>query len=512
MSVRIFAAIDIGSYDLELKIYQISKQRGIEELDTVRHRLDLGKDTFRIGRISAPLLDELCEVLHGFVQIMEEYQADDYLAIATSAIREADNEVNIIDLIRQKTGLKVRILSNSQQRFLGYKAIASKEPSFTEIIEKPTVIVDLGGGSMQLSLYNRKNLVTTKSLPWGFVRIREALADLSSDMEDMTSFVGNMITKDIASFKRLYLSEEPVDHIIAVGDYILLIVKKAGDFEKNHYITAREFSDFYEKISNFNDDQLVSILGIPYESANFILPTAIVYRKLLELFGVRRIYAPGITIDDGLAYDYADKHKLISMDHDFEEDILAAARNIGRHYMSDTAHTETVEHYAVQMFDRLKKAHHLEKRDKLLLRIAVILHDCGAYVDYRNRVDASFAIIHLTELIGTSRRERDLIARIVSLQKVSTEGIHKLSQNLKGNDYLLVEKLGAIFRLANALDKSHRQVFASSKASLKEDHLVFRVTTDQDCAIEKSEFEAGSQFFREVFGIEPELKVRKSIR
>ena len=95
---------------------------------------------------------------------------------------------------------------------------------------------------------------------------------------------------------------------------------------------------------------------------------------------------------------------------------------------------------------------------------------------------------------------------------MSTEGIHKLSQNLKGNDYLLVEKLGAIFRLANALDKSHRQVFASSKASLKEDHLVFRVTTDQDCAIEKSEFEAGSQFFREVFGIEPELKVRKSIR
>ncbi len=123
---KLFAAIDVGSYEVGMKIVEFSKKNGMKEIDYIRHRIELGTDTYNTGKISQERVDELCETLSRFTQIMEDYRVDDYRSYGTSAIRETENTLIVTEQIKLRTGLTVEVLSNSEQRFLHYKAIASK--------------------------------------------------------------------------------------------------------------------------------------------------------------------------------------------------------------------------------------------------------------------------------------------------------------------------------------------------------------------------------------------------
>ena len=124
--MKTFAAIDVGSYEQSLKIFTISKTGGIKEVDLVRNRLDLGSETYSTGKLSYEKMEELCRVLREFVSIMNGYRVDEYKAYGTSAIREMKNATIVLDQIAQRTGVRIEVLSNSEQRFLDYKSIASR--------------------------------------------------------------------------------------------------------------------------------------------------------------------------------------------------------------------------------------------------------------------------------------------------------------------------------------------------------------------------------------------------
>ena len=125
MALKRFASIDVGSFEIELGIYEFSKGGGIRLVDNVRHVIALGSDTYRNGEISFPLVQELIAVLKDFTRIIAEYRCEAYRAIATSAMREATNSAIVLDQIKTRTGLSVQILSNAEQRMLVLKALAA---------------------------------------------------------------------------------------------------------------------------------------------------------------------------------------------------------------------------------------------------------------------------------------------------------------------------------------------------------------------------------------------------
>lgn len=115
--MKTFAAIDVGSYELAMKIFEISAESGLREIDHIRHRIDLGTDTFATGKISYDRVDELSRVLREYRDIMKSYRVDDYKAYGTSAIRETENTAIVLDQIAQRTGVSIEVLSNSERRF-----------------------------------------------------------------------------------------------------------------------------------------------------------------------------------------------------------------------------------------------------------------------------------------------------------------------------------------------------------------------------------------------------------
>lgn len=124
MPIQMLAAIDVGSSEVAMKIYQFSKRTGIQEVEYVRSIVELGADTYNTGVISYDTARELCGVLGGFVEKLKEYRIEKYVAYAGSAMREAVNRDLVLDQIRLQTGLNVQIIGNAQQRFLVLQSLA----------------------------------------------------------------------------------------------------------------------------------------------------------------------------------------------------------------------------------------------------------------------------------------------------------------------------------------------------------------------------------------------------
>ena len=180
IGINTFASITIGSSEISMKIFEISSKRNIKQLDNVRYPCELGMETYSKGRLSHEIVNNVCDTLVDFTKIMKEYDVKDYIAVATSAVREASNCLLVLDRIKLVTGLTVSIVSNSQQRFLCYNAIALKQNEFNNFVGKGALVLDIGAGSIQLSVYESSTLRSTQNIKLGFLRIKELLHTANS--------------------------------------------------------------------------------------------------------------------------------------------------------------------------------------------------------------------------------------------------------------------------------------------------------------------------------------------
>lgn len=512
MSIKTFAAIDVGSFELSMKIFEFSGKNNMHEIDYVKQRIDLGSDTYATGKISNEKVDELCKTLKEFSAIMSSYKVEAYRAYGTSAIRETENSMILLDRIEQRTGIRVEVLSNSEQRFIHYKSIASKGESFRKFLEEKTAIVDIGGGSIQLSLFENDTLISTQNLRLGVLRIQERLNHLSSRNSKIEDLIDEMATAQLATYKKLYLKDREIQNIIVVDDYLSpWALKKAGG-SGNQAMTNVDILDvLLQMLRSKNTTEVAQIMSITEEKVLLVLISAVLTRRIAHLMGANRIWAPGVTLCDGIAYEYAERMKMLQGEHDFEKDIIACAINISKRYMGSKKRAETLEKITDTIFDSMKKVHGLGKRERLYLRIAAILHDCGKYISLVNIGETSYNIIMATEIIGLSHTEREIVANIVRFnhsdfkyyEQLDTKGIDKSS-------YLVVAKLTAILRLANNLDRSHKQKLKGLKAKLQDNELILQVDTQEDITLEASFFAKRSEFFTEVFSITPVLHQKKN--
>ena len=510
--MKTFADIDVGSYELSMKIFEFSAKTSMKEIDHIRHRIDLGNDTFATGKISYEKVDELCRVLREFEEIMRSYKVEDYRAYGTSAIRETENTMIVLDQIQQRTGIHIDVLSNSEQRFLDYKSIALKGQDFNKIIEKGTAIVDIGGGSIQVSLFDKDTLVATQNLRLGVLRLQELLNKLNARPAKYEGLLEEMIDSQLSVFKKLYLKDRIVENIIIVDDYVsTLIQKRLTGSQTPGYVDSASYGVFMEALRSHTKEEVAAHFGVSVESLPLIFISAVLIYNVAKLMEAKLLWAPGVTLCDGIAYEYAEKNKIIGPKHDFEQDIVACARNISKRFMGSRRRGETLEHICVTIFDSMKKVHGLGKRERLLLRIAALLHDCGKYISMVNLGECSYSIVMATEIIGLSHREREIVANVVKYNHQDFDYYEELgtTTTLDTQSYLTIAKLTAILRVANGLDRSHKQKFRDFRTTLKEDQLIITVNTAEDITLERGLFEAKASFFEEVFSLHPVIKQKK---
>lgn len=512
MATHLFAAIDVGSFELELSIYELSAKYGIHQVEHLRHVIPLGKDTYNSGKISYQLVDELCLILERFSEVMRTYKVESYRAYATSAMREARNNQIILDQILVRTGIAVRIISNSEQRFLCYKAVAIKEAEFNKIIQKGTAIVDVGFGSTQISLFDKDALVATQNMSLGILRIREQIARIHVDLRTQYSLLEELVDNELITFRKLYLKDRDIKNIIGIGETILYLFRSQNGEKVTDRISAADFKKFYDRLTAMSLTQMQEEFGVNGEYATLLVPSAIIYKQILELTGAEMLWIPGIHLCDGIAAEYGERIKQTHFAHSFEDDILVASRNISKRYRCHNSHVQNIEGYVLTIFDTMKRYHGLGIRERLLLRIATILHDCGKFISMKSPGECAYNIIMATEIIGLSHMEREIIANVV---RYNTEEFDydrvRLEDHGSTDATILIAKLTAMLRLANAMDRSHQQKMVDCKMGTRDSELVIRTNYGGDVSLETIAINQKAEFFEEIFGIRPVLKQKRRV-
>ena len=506
MTEKRFASIDVGSFELEIGIYEIHESRGIRLLDSVRHVIALGSDTYNTGVISYGLVQEMISTLKDFTDIMKTYRCSAYRAIATSAMREAENSAIVLDQIRTRTGIAVQIISNAEQRMLSLKALSVRGQRFDALIAEGTAIVEMGFGSMQITLYDRGTMVSTQNLRLGALRIRDTLERLDASREAQRLILEEMVDHELDIYCRLHLGKRKIRNMIAVGDpirilYDRLMRKARRDPVQEDSADRNAVRGFYEYVTERTNAQLERGLGLSAESAGVLVPTAIVYRRVLEAVDAQQVWFAGTRLIDGLAAEYALNHRILGNSHDFDADIISAVSEISARYGEGTAHRQYAVRNTLKIFDALRKPQGFQKRDRLLLQIAALLHHCGRFINMGRASLSSCDIIHATELVGLSRQEHELIAQILKNEE---------EQFRWSGLPMQVAKFTAIIRLADALDRSAKQKAGAYKIRMDaEERLIISTDYPGDMTLERLSFEQSKILFSSIFGIEPVFRQKR---
>ncbi len=508
MAIHTFAAIYIGSYEVSLKIFELASKKKLRGIDYVRRRIELGKDAYSAGNIGYELVEALCDTLSEFTRIMKEYKVDAYEAYAAAVLRDVSNEFFILDQIKLRTGLLVHVLSNSEHRFVSYKSVAMRE-EFEDMIKTSAAVVDVGGAGLQITLFSKGKVVTTQHLGLGTMRMREQLARKSVNLSQYELQIEEMVEKELEVFKAMYLEEGHIEHLIVIGDYMTELVRRVEKRQEEKTDDVQKFLRYLDKLGKKSLEQISEELGLANENDALIIPYMIICKCMAKGFGAHSLWAPGVIVSDGIACDYAERNKIYKPTHDFDEDILSAAKSMSERYMSYSPHIDALTQMSTLIFDTMRKEHGLGKRERLLLSVAAILHDCGKYISFLNSPQCAYDIIMASEIIGLSHMERQIVANTVLYNTHPLASYHEVADKLDHDSYLIVAKLSAILRVSNAMDRSHRQKFKNVKAQLKGKELVITIETTEDITLEKTLFDAKAAYFESIFSIKPVMKEKR---
>jgi len=509
---QLAAAIELGSHALSMKIVEIGKNMEIKTLESLRKPVDLGKDTFATGWVSFETLVETCEILKGFKKLMTDYNVKIYRAVATTAVREAMNREYIVDQIKLKTGLDIDVIGNSTERYFAYSALREHLSNYKDIRKEGGIIVDIGFGSTQVYIVSNDRLEESINIKLGSLRVREILSALEGRTLNfprvLDEFIaGKIDTSDFFKNKNLFRN------IVLIGGDVKMISKlnlRINRDKKKNYILKKNFGEFYQEMLYKSPQFMMKELGLERSSAEILLPTMMIFKKFLDKTSADRFYTPLVTIMDGLIVDICRKRIYEEEKDELEKDALSLARFIAGKFKYDKAHSEDVEKNSLILFDETRKLHGLGKRERLLLQLASIFHDSGKFISLNEHYIQSYNIILASEIPGISRDEQTIIANVARYHSgLSPEQSHPNFASLADSSKLIVAKLSAIIRIADALDRSHKQKVMQMRVEWDSNRLIIKVETAQEMLLEEWTFEAKSEFFKIVFGVIPEIKIKK---
>lgn len=507
MKITTFAAIYIGSYEVSLKIFELAQKKPIREIDYVRARVAIGRDAYQKGYLGYGLMDELTGILLEYKKIMEGYRTEVYTAYAGGAFRVIRNEQFVLDQLKVQTGIHFHVPSNSEHRFISYKSVAFQK-EFDEMTNQGVAMVDVGGRSLQVTLFSEGKVVTTQHLELGITRLREQFSSIQNAVDHYEMQIEELINKDLEVFKSLYLKGHQLKYIVFIGDYVRELMKKL-DKKGSRLVGAEKFVKSMRKLYKKNADQIAAELDLFNENDPLLIPYIVLYTRLAEELNAEEIWAPGVGVSEGMAYDYAERSGILKPFHDVEEDVISAARQLSRRYEGFSPHIDALAEMSILLFDAMKKVHGMGRRERLLLQVAAILHDCGKFISLVHGSDCAYHIIMNSEIMGLSHKERQIAAYVVLFNRQPLKEYSKLRDQLSRGDYMAVAKLTAIIRLSNAMDRSHKQKFKNVKAAIREKRLVITVEGADDILLEKRLFAAKAELFERVFGMEPVIREKR---
>ncbi|HEY6373600.1 MAG TPA: Ppx/GppA phosphatase family protein [Candidatus Sulfotelmatobacter sp.] len=500
-----FAAVDIGSNSVRLKIARLQAGR-LRALHEDREVTRLGEGVFGSGFLTPESMAETVKVLRRFHRATQQIVTDSVRVVATSALRDARNSQAFLEWVRSATGWRVEIISGVEEARLIHLGLVSSP----RVDRSPTLMMDLGGGSCELTVTHGGHIRDAVSLPLGAVRLTNEFLrhdpTRKGELQRLRGFVTrevNRITGRIASakVKNVIATSGTAAALAAVASHL-----RRGAGRRRSLVSRAEMTRIAKRLARLPVAERRKIQGIGPRRAEIIVAGATVYHELLDRLHLKSFRYSPLGLRDGiLAQMAADYDRSTRSGRQIESERWESIVNAVDHYHVDRKHALDVRDAARRLFTGLRSLHRLPPEYAEWLSAAAMLYEVGDYVNRNGHHRHTHYIISNSEILGYTPQQRRLIAAIARYlgksRPTMEDGPMKV---VDPNDRANVQKAILLLRLARALNlgrsRAVEQVRIGVRAAEVKLTLVPRRRMGVD--LELWAIEKECDYFREVFGRE----------
>lgn len=492
------AAIDVGSNAMRLVVGRIVYEGKVEAVENLRLPVRLGQDAFAAGVISQESAQRALDAFMQFRKVAERHGVEQIRAVATSALREAANSETLKERIAKLTGIEVEVIGGEEEARLIHLAASQA----VNLKNRRGLLIDIGGGSVEVTLSRSGRILSSESYNIGTVRLLEKLGG-----EVNSALTFQRLVREYAESARRRMDREfgakRIDVCIGTGGNIEemgRLRQRLFKRESDRLIALEELDNLVEILVRMGVKERIRKLNLKPDRADVLLPAAVVLQMIAHEARIGEILIPNVGLKDGVMWDMAynlQKNSYISP----REQVWTSALRLGKKYQFDQEHARVVSRLAGSLFDQSRELHHLEEENKLLLETAALLHDIGHFINPIDHHRHGYYILKANPLMGLTERQQEVVASLILFHRKSMPPLEdENSKNLPPGDRAAVIKLAALLRLADVLDVNHAGNVQKARleSGKKEWRLILQGSGD--LTLEKWTLEKRRKFFRDAFG------------
>jgi len=496
---------------LRLDIGEIGTQGSVRLLESLRHGVRLGKDVFTKGRVEQDTMRRCVAIMKNYSRLLKEYgvtRPDQVRAVATSFAREAANRDMFVDRISTATGIAVNVLEESEESRLTFLAVRELLASGGLLDARNVVVLEIGGGQTIL-LYIRNRLVTVAQVfRAGALRTRELVTAAGATGAQLKGVLKAYAMELVEQIHQA-IPAEKISALVVMGAGARFAVEQGGAVPlatepRLAVVPATKLAEVAEQVAPLAVESLVRTHKMAFQDAETVAPALMSLTQVARALKVKELHIARATLRDGLLGEMAMREHLAV---GYEEQVIYSAQTLAARYGMDAAHAQNVTVGALALFDELQEEHQLGSHARLLLRCAAILHDIGQFVNARAHHKHSLYLIQNSELFGLTRHDMQIVATVSRYhRKALPSPAHPEFAMLSQDDRMTVAKLAAILRVADALERTHREAPRPMEFRREGERFVIVLRNMEDLTMERLALKDKGNLFADVFGMIPELR------
>lgn len=505
-SAETTAVLHFSSTSVTLLVGEKDASGGFGVLEYLEKPLPLARDIFRTGAVSRATMEHAADILRDYRLTLDEYNIPPAATrcSTTNILSEAGNHEIFLNRMQVTSGARVELIDDGEMTRLVYQTAYRLLHTNPALAQANTLVSHIGPGNTRALYFKKGRIAAYSSYRLGIFRAREAVADEDTGSIGRLTHIEEHIRGVVDHLTADYSNVE-VDYHVAIGAEIQSAAPQVAKLKQGaFFIPLKDIERFAEKLATMTPDEMVRRLHLHYTGSEGMVAALQTNLALARRFNDRELVVPSGDFQRELLLDLVSSNPQTET---FQEEVLQAARDIGRKYKTDHPHAVHVAGFARQIFRALQDLHGLDEKHELLLRVAAILHEVGLFVSPREHHKHSLYLILNSEIFGLSAMDRVLVALLARYhRRYNPDPNHPHFSDLTREARMTVFKLAAILRLADCLDRTHSQRIKTIKLDREGDKFVVSTPGVGDTTVEQIAIAGKCDIFQEIYGYEVELR------
>jgi len=499
------AVIELGTSAIRMAIGESDGSTFVRVIEQLVRGVSLGKDTFTTGEIQRKTLQECVKVLKSYRRKLKEYQCSDpkhIRIVATSAVREAANRMEVLDRIYIATGFAVELIDDAEiarVTYLGVRPLLQNDAALADAI---TVVAEVGGGNTEVLVLKGKDIVHSQPYRLGSLRLQQMVLQSQATRSRAGSLMIGQIDRTVESLIELVPRGKPAEFVALGGDMRFAARVLGIDFKSVPLtrISVEDVERLTSRLLALTVDRIMQKYHIELSQAETLVPALLANLRLAQLLNCQTLLISGFNLRDALLQGML---RTNDWSADFCDQIVNSAVELAKKYQVDLQHARHVADLARRLFRSLQSEHRMDARCETLLYAAALLHETGLFVGLSGYHKHSYYLIMNSELFGLNALDHQLVAMIARYhRRASPKPTHETFARLDRDSRVIVSRLAGILRVAVALDHTGSQRVRDIECTIEKNRLVVTVTNPAgDLSLERMELRQKASLLEDTFGL-----------